>query len=212
MKLYIGNKKYSSWSLRPWIGMRVKDIEFEEVVVPFEMATGNAHFDEFSPTGKVPCLVDGDLTVQESMAILEYAADKLPERKLWPEDITARATARAISHEMHGGFQGLRRECPTNWARRRELLQVSERARNDVARIEQIWDECLQKFGGPFLFGEFCNADAMYAPVVNRLEIYCLSNADQVKRYTQAMQALPAWIEWDEAGKAEPWIVEEDEA
>lgn len=212
MKLYIGNKKYSSWSMRPWIGMRVKGIEFEEVLVPFDMAAGNPEFQKFSPTGKVPCLVDGDLTIPESLAILEYAADKYPMHNLWPKDVRARASARAISHEMHGGFQGLRRECPTNWARRHEPLEVSERVRRDVVRIEQIWDECLQNSGGPFLFGEFSNADAMYAPVVNRLEIYCLSNPDQVMRYTGAMQALPAWIEWEEAGKAEPWIVEEDEA
>ncbi len=212
MKLYIGNKKYSSWSLRPWIGMRVKGIEFVEALVPFEMASGNAHYDKFSPTGKVPCLVDGDLVVHESLAILEYAADKFPEAQLWPEDLKARAIARAISHEMHGGFGGLRRECPMNMARKHYAIEVSERTRQDVARVEKIWDEALQKSGGPFLFGEFGNADAMFAPVVNRLEVYCLSSADAVQRYTQAMQALPAWVEWDEAGKAEPWIVEEDEA
>jgi len=212
MKLYIGNKKYSSWSLRPWIALKVKNIEFEENLVPFDMAAGNPTFKTFSPTGKVPCLVDGDLTVWESLAILEYVADKYSDAGFWPQDIKMRALARAVSHEMHGGFSGLRNECPMNMARPHKALEVSDQTRKDVKRIEQLWDECLQRSGGPFLFGEFTNADAMFAPVVNRLQIYCLSNADSVVHYTKAMQSLPAWQEWDEAGRAEAWIVDEDEA
>lgn len=211
MKLYIGNKKYSSWSLRPWIGLKAKGISFDEVLVPFDMAAGNPGFRKFSPTGKVPCLVDGDLTVWESLAILEYAADKFPDAGLWPEDIKARATARAVSHEMHGGFGALRNECPMNMARDPNPLEVSDAVRKDVSRIEALWDECLENHDGPFLFGEFSIADAMFAPVVNRLQIYCLSESDAVQQYTQAMQALPAWKEWDEAGRAEAWYVEEDE-
>lgn len=212
MKLYIANKKYSSWSFRPWIGMKAKGIGFEEVLVPFDMPAGNPEFRGFSPTGKVPCLVDDDVTVWESLAILEYAADKHPDKGLWPEDVSVRARARAVSHEMHGGFGGLRNECPMNMARAHRVLDVSEQVHKDVKRVEEIWGDCLQKSGGPFLFGDFSNADAMYAPVVNRLEVYCLSEADPVRHYTKAMQALPAWKEWERAGKAEPWIVEEDEA
>ena len=211
MKLYIGNKKYSSWSMRPWLAMRAKDIEFEEEVVPFEMSTGNAHFDQFSPTGKVPCLVDGELAIPESLAILEYVAEKHPDKNMWPADAADRAIARSISCQMVDGFRGLRRECPMNMARVPTSLEISQRAREDVSRIEQIWDDCLQQSGGPFLFGEFCNADAMFAPVVNRMEIYRLSEADSVKRFSQSIKALSAWQEWDEAGRAEPWIVEEDE-
>ena len=212
MKLFIGNKNYSSWSFRPWLGMKVQNTVFDEVLVPFEDEIGNPKFREFSPTGKVPCLVDGDLTVWESLAILEYAADRFPEKPYWPTDMGARATARAVAHEMHGGFSALRNECPMNMRREHREIEVSDQVRKDVSRIETLWDQCLQKSGGPFLFGEFCNADAMYAPVVNRLEIYCLSSADCVDRYSGAMKALPAWQEWDVAGRAEPWVVESDEA
>ena len=212
MKLYIGNKNYSSWSFRPWLGLRVKDIPFEEVLVPFDMENGNPEFIKFSPTGKVPCLQDGDLTVPESLAILEYAAELFPEKALWPDDIGVRAHARAVSHEMHGGFGSLRNECPMNMRRKHEAIDVSDGVRKDVARIETIWAECLERYGGPFLFGEFTIADAMFAPVVNRLEIYQLSNSDSVKQYSVAMKSLPAWKEWDNAGRAEPWVVDEDEA
>ena len=212
MKLYIGNKNYSSWSLRPWLALKVVEIPFEEVLIPFDMAAGNPKFKEFSPTGKVPCLVDGDVTIWESLAILEYAADRFPEKNLWPSSLTARAHARAISHEMHGGFSDLRNECPMNMRRPHASIDVSAGVKKDVARVEELWDQCLQKSGGPFLFGEFSNADAMFAPVVNRLEIYCLSEAESVSRYTAAMKSLAAWQEWDRDGRAEPWIVEEDEA
>ncbi len=197
--------------MRPWLAMRVKEIEFEEEVVPFEMATGNAHFDKFSPTGKVPCLIDGNLAVPESLAILEYLADRFPEKELWPADIGKRATARAISCQMLEGFRGLRKECPMNMARKPSTLKIGERAQADVIRIEQIWDECLQKSGGPFLFGEFCNADAMFAPVVNRMEIYFLSDTDAVKSFSSAIKELSAWKDWEAAGRAEPWIVDVDE-
>ncbi|MEM9278771.1 MAG: glutathione S-transferase family protein [Pseudomonadota bacterium] len=212
MKLYIGNKNYSSWSFRPWIGLKMQDVAFEEVLVPFEDEIGNPRFKEFSPTGKVPCLVDRSLTVWESLAILEYAADKFPEKNFWPSDMDKRAVARAVAHEMHGGFGNLRTECPMNMRRDHYAIAVSDGVRKDVSRIEQLWDECLQNSGGPFLFGGFSNADAMFAPVVNRLEIYCLSTADSVARYTKSMQALVPWQEWDTAGRAEPWIVEADEA
>lgn len=212
MKLYIGNKKYSSWSFRPWIGLRLKNIEFEEILVPFEMATDNAHFEDFSPTGKVPCLIDGDVTVWESLAILEYLAEKFPEKQLWPAETGARAVARAISTEMLGGFMALRSACPMNMDRNIAALEVSDQVDKDVKRIEEIWNNCLQKSGGPFLFGEFCNADAMYAPVVNRLEIYKLSAADAVQRYSDTMKSTDAWQEWEQAGRSETWIVDEDEA
>ncbi|MEO0329633.1 MAG: glutathione S-transferase family protein [Pseudomonadota bacterium] len=212
MKLYIGNKNYSSWSLRPWIALRQASIEFEEVLVPFEDEIGNPKFKTFSPTGKVPCLQDGDLTVWESLAILEYLADRFPDSCLWPEDISARALARCVANEMHGGFTALRNECPMNMRRDHYEIAVSDGVRNDVARIEKLWDECLQKSGGPFLFGAFTNADAMFAPVVNRLEVYCLSQNETVKTYSNAVKALPSWQEWETAGINEPWIVDADEA
>ena len=204
MKLYIANKNSSSWSLRPWLAMQVKGIEFEEVMVPFEMDTANAHFGKFSPNGKVPCLVDGDITVWESLAILEYLADKFPDKNLWPQDPAQRAVARAISSEMLGGFAALRAQCSMNFARAISKLPVSAQTMKDVNRIEQIWDQYLQKSGGPFLFGEFTNADAMYAPVVNRLEIYQLSNTPAVRQYSKSIKSIPSWQAWEKAGKAEP--------
>jgi len=162
--------------------------------------------------GKVPVLVDGDLVVWESLAILEYLAERFPEARLWPEDIAARARARSMAHEMHGGFGALRSECPMNMAREVRPIAVSDGVRRDVARIEQLWSEALAASNGPFLFGDFTNADAMFAPVVNRLEIYALSTHEAVSRYSAAMKALPAWTEWEAAGRAEPWIVEADEA
>jgi glutathione S-transferase len=212
MELFIGNKKYSSWSFRPWIALRMKEINFQENLWPFDMASGNRHFEEFSPTGKVPCLVDDGITVWESLAILEYLHDKFPDRRFWPNDLQQRSNARSVSNEMHGGFLDLRRECPMNMNRRVEALPISDGARKDVDRIVEIWDQCLNNSGGPFLFGEFTNADAMFAPVVNRFDIYRLSDADVVSRYSNTMTSTPPWHEWEEAGRTETWIVVEDEA
>ena len=192
--------------------MRMKHIDFEEHLCPFNMATRNTHFREFSPTGKVPCLIDGETKIWESLAILEYLADIYPQKNMWPTSRQPRAFARSISCEMLGGFMHLRNECPMNMNRKIETLDISNPARADVKRIENIWDECLQKSGGPFLFGDFTNADAMYAPIVNRLQIYKLSNNQSVKQYSAAMMETKPWQQWQEAGRAEPWIVTEDEA
>jgi glutathione S-transferase len=212
MRLYIGNKNYSSWSFRPWIAMKAKGVAFEEVLIPFDDEGGNPKFKEFSPTGKVPVLVDGDLTVWESLAILEYLHDRFPRWGFWPSDDAARAHARSIANEMHGGFSALRNACPMNMRRPVRAIEVSEAVRRDVTRIEQIWEHCLASHGGPFLYGEFCNADAMYAPVVNRLEKYALSDHPAVVAYTRAMKGHAAWQEWEAAALEEPWIVPADEA
>jgi len=212
LTLYIGNQKYSSWSLRPWIAMKVKGVPFRQELRRFDDHPGRVDFRTFSATGAVPCLHDGDLHISESLAILEYLADLYPAKGFWPADIAQRAKARAISAEMAAGFRSLRNECPMNFARKHGATSVSDGVRRDVGRIEQIWSECLAASGGPFLFGEFSNADAMFAPVVNRLEIYMLSVHPTVVTYSAAMKALPAWREWEAAGRAEPWIYPEDEA
>jgi len=212
MRLYIGNKNYSSWSFRPWIAMKAKQVEFEDVLVPFDDEGGNPKFREFSPTGKVPTLVDGDLTIWESLAILEYLHDLFPQKGFWPEEISARAHARAVANEMHGGFTALRNECPMNMRREIRAIDVTDGVRKDVARIEALWSECLERSGGPFLYGEFCNADAMYAPVVNRLEKYDLSNHPAVLAYRDALKTHPAWIAWETAALEETWTVPADEA
>lgn len=211
MKLYIANKNYSSWSFRPFIAMKAKGLDFEEELVLFDDENGNPKFREFSPTGKVPVLVHGDLRIWESMAILEYLADTFPDLGFWPSDATARAHARSISAEMHAGFTALRSQCPMNLRRPVGAIEVSAATRADVARIEAIWDGCLARSGGPFLFGDFCNADAMYAPVVNRLQTYALSSHPAVAAYSASMKALPAWREWESAAREEPWIVQSDE-
>jgi glutathione S-transferase len=216
LTLYIANKNYSSWSLRPWLAMRVKSVAFTECLVPFTENAGNPAFAVFSPTAKVPVLAHrlegGDLHIWESLAILEYLAELHPDRGFWPAGAPERAKARAMSAEMVGGFAALRSACPMNMRRERRAIALPAGVTTDVARIERSWDEALQASGGPFLFGEFCNADAMYAPVVNRLDVYMLTDRAETRAYMQSVQALPAWQEWQAAGRAEPWVVPEDEA
>lgn len=212
MRLYIGNKKYSSWSFRPWIAMQTMGIEFEENLIPFNNDAVNPKYKEFSPTSKVPALIDGDISIWESLAIMEYLAEVFPEKNFWPVDKTARAHARAICNEMHGGMVGIRSECPMNMAREISAIDISDAVKKDVARIEEIWDECLSTYGGPFLFGDFTNADAMFAPVVNRIEKYELSTHPTVIAYSKTMKELPAYKAWEKAGAAEEQVVEADEA
>ncbi len=211
LKLFIANKNYSSWSFRPWLAMTVAHIPFEEKFVRFDDDFENQHFLEFSPGKTVPTLHDGDLRIWDSLAILEYVAELYPDKALWPADRTARAEARAISSEMHSGFGALRSACPMNMRRPPEKLAVDDDVRKNVTRIEQIWSSSLDKSGGPFLFGEFGIADAMYAPVVSRFQTYQLSDADVTKAYTASMTALPAWQTWEAAGRVEPWTVPADE-
>lgn len=212
LTLYLGNKNYSSWSFRPWIAMAARDIPFAEVVVPFDFPAGNPKFREFSPTGRVPVLEHGRVRVWESLAIIEYVAELFPDAGIWPADRAARAAARSISMEMLSGFRALRGACPMNIRRPKRAIELPEGVMDDVARIETIWREMRTASGGPFLFGDFCAADAMFAPVVNRFETYELVTAPDTLAYMTAMQAHPAWARWRQAALAEPWIVPEDEA
>jgi glutathione S-transferase len=170
LQLVIGNKNYSSWSFRPWLAMKVARIAFEETVIPLDAPDFKSRLTALSGAGKVPVLIEGDTRVWESLAILEYLAEKFPEASLWPRDAQARAHARAISAEMHAGFQALRRELPMNMRRPVKPHPLAVDAAADVARIEVIWSDCRRRFGqgGPFLHGAFGAADAMYAPVVSR--------------------------------------------
>ncbi len=208
LKLIIGNKKYSSWSMRPWIALRHHNIEFEEELSRFDHSTMHAHFWKFSPTKKVPVLIDGELTVWDSLAILEYLAERFPEARLWPEDRSTRAHARSVANEMHSGFPALRAECPMNMARKPGALELSEECRTDIRRVETLMNDCYEEHGGPFLFGDFTIADAMYAPVVNRVRIYELSEHPAVMRFCASIEALPAWQQWAREGIGEPWICE----
>lgn len=216
LTLYIANKNYSSWSFRPWIALTAFDVPFEEVLIPFDFDAGNPRFAEISPTARVPALHHGRLRVWESLAIIEYVAELYPEKQFWPEDPGDRAMARAISLEMISGFRGLRNACPMNMRRPRAALPLEPDAATavaeDVGRITTIWREMRARSGGPFLFGAFSAADAMYAPVVNRLDIYDIAVDDDSLAYMAAMKATPAWQLWETAGRAETWIVPEDEA
>jgi glutathione S-transferase len=211
LKLVIGNKNYSSWSMRPWLALRANNIPFDEVFVP--LYTGDADKQRIlavTRSGKVPALVDGDITVWDSLAIIEYAAERFPEARLWPEDRAARAHARSISAEMHSGFMALRNECGMNLHRPVKAIALSPDARANIARIEQIWTECRQRYGksGPFLFGAFSGADAMFAPVVHRFRTYAIEVAPEAAGYMKTMMALPAFQEWTSAGLAETIVIE----
>lgn len=210
--LYIGNKNYSSWSLRPWIAMEAAGVPFTDEVIPFDFPAGNPKFKAISPTGRVPVLHHGDVRVWESLAIIEYVAELFPDKGIWPKDAGARAEARAISMEMLSGFRALRNACPMNIRREPRAIALPDGVTDDVARIETIWKKALARSGGPFLFGAFSAADAMYAPVVNRFETYRLTEDEAVLAYIARVKAHPAWQKWQAAALAEPWIVPEDEA
>jgi glutathione S-transferase len=213
LTLIVGNKNYSSWSLRPWIAMKVADIAFEEEVYPLDTAEFRSRVDALSGTGKVPVLIDGDIRVWESLAILEHLAERFPEAALWPSDPAARAHARTIASEMHAGFQPLRRACPMNMRRPPRPIALDDDVKANFSRIETMWSDCRARFGrgGPFLFGRFGAADAMYAPVVSRLHTYAVPVGPSTHEYMEAVMALPAWREWADAGRAEPWVRAKDE-
>ncbi len=209
--LYIGNKNYSSWSMRPWLALTGLGIPFREVLIPFDMKAGNPAFRDLSPVGRVPVLHHGAVRVWESLAIIEYVAELFPEAGLWPRDRAARAVARAISMEMLSGFHALRSACPMNIRRKPGRIALPEGVDANIRRIEAIWSDCRKGSGGPFLFGSFSAADAMFAPVVNRFEIYDLVSAPETLDYMAAVKAHPAWVLWQRGALEESWIVEEDE-
>ena len=213
LHLTIGNKNYSSWSFRPWIALKVAAIPFEETVIPIYYLGSKEKFLARSPAGKVPILEDGAVTVWESLAILEFIAEKFPDAALWPRDSAARAHARAIASEMHAGFVPLRRQCPMNMWRPVKKLDLSTETAANVARIDAMWSDCRARFGGdgPFLFGRFSAADAMYAPVVSRFHTYGVEVGAVSATYMQAMMAMPAWQEWYAAALKEEWLLAEDE-
>jgi len=210
LHLIIGNRNYSSWSFRPWLALRTAGIAFAETVIPLYIPGAKEQLLARSPAGKVPILSDGAVTVWDSLAILEYAADRFPDAGLWPRDPLARATARAISAEMHAGFMPLRRACPMNMRRPVKRLALGDDAATDVIRIDALWTDARARFGGggPFLFGTFTAADAMYAPVVSRLHTYAIAVGAASAAYMAAVMALPAWQEWERAARAEEWVLE----
>src|SRR5215212_4171438 len=210
--LVIANKLYSSWSLRPWLLLKELGVRFDEIVIPLDTPTTKAEILEHSPAGKVPILIDGEVTVWESIAIMEYAADAYGA-PVWPQDRAARAMARAVAAEMHAGFQALRSACPMNLGKKFAARDRGDAAAQNVARFESIVREARARFGrgGPFLFGAFSAADAMYAPVVTRLETYSIPVAPATRAYMDAILSLPSFREWLGAALRETWVVREDE-
>ena len=212
LKLVIGNKNYSSWSMRPWLALRANDIPFEEMFIPlYTGAADKQKILDVSRSGKVPILVDGDVTVWDSLAIIEYLAERFPDKRLWPEDPVRRAHARSVSAEMHSGFAALRNECGMNLHRPVRGIELSAEARANIARVQDIWADCRKRSGGPFLFGAFGAADAMFAPVVHRLRTYAVAVSQETQAYMETMMALPAFAEWTKAGLAETIIIEKFE-
>jgi glutathione S-transferase len=209
--LVIGNKNYSSWSLRPWLALRMAGVGFEEVRIPLYREDSKAAILRYSPSGKVPIWIEDGVAVWESLAICERAAERAPGAGLWPADPAARAHARAISAEMHAGFPALRNAMPMNLRAAGARIAVGPEVRADVERIVAIWEDCRARFGagGPFLFGAFTNADAMYAPVVTRFHSYGVSLPPVAQAYVEAVRALPAMQEWAAAGIAEAERIEE---
>jgi glutathione S-transferase len=213
LHLVIGNKNYSSWSFRPWIAMKVAGIPLDETVISLDAPDFKTRVSALGGSGRVPVLIDGDVRVWESLAILEYLAEKFSTAGLWPEDVAARAHARAVASEMHAGFASLRRHLAMNVMRPVKFRALDAGAAKDVARVDAIWSECRAKYGadGKFLFGQFGAADAMFAPVVWRFHTYAIEIGATARAYMRAVMALPAWHEWRDAARREPWVLPEDE-
>jgi glutathione S-transferase len=203
-ELFIANKNYSSWSLRPWLLMRQLQIPFTERLVPFGGAATADTFRRFSPTGKVPCLVDGDAVVWDSLSIAEYLAESTPQ--VWPSDRIARAWARSAAAEMHSGFQALRNICTMNCGLRVRLDSYSPQLAREIARLDELWSQGLSRFGGPFLAGaSFTAVDAYFAPVAFRVQTYDLPLSPGAREYVDRLLALPPMREWYEEALQETW-------
>jgi glutathione S-transferase len=220
LKLYIGNKNYSSWSMRSWVLLKQAGIDFEEVMVRFDSFDSGSRFkqtiESLSPAGRVPVLVDDGLVVWDTLAIAEYLAEQFPEKQLWPRDAKARARARSVCAEMHSGFTGLRSNCPMNVEA--SLPQIGAlvwrdrpSVRADVQRIVSMWTALLEEHKGPMLFGEFSIADAYFAPVCMRLKNYALPVPGHITDYIRRVCALPGVKAWIEDALAEKEFVDFDE-
>ena len=213
LHLIIGNKAYSSWSMRPWVAMKAMGLSFRETVIPLYEPSSPEAIRKFSAAGKVPALQHGGITVWESLAILEYLAEAFYDKPWWPTDPHARAVARSISSEMHAGFQPLRQHMSMNLRKVFPAKPIAPEVQDNITRIQNIWSECRTKFGaeGPFLFGAFSNADAMYAPVVTRFKTYSVELTPICRAYSDAVLAHPAVKQWYADATREKWVIEKFE-
>ena len=220
MKLYIANKNYSSWSMRPWVMLKQAGIDFEEVMVRFDGFDAQSMFKktlkDINPVGKVPVLVDGDLAVWDTLAIAEYVAEKFPDKKLWPSAVADRARARSICAEMHSGFAGIRSACPMNIdAHLPEIgalaMRDKEAVRNDLKRIDSLFSALLKAHKGPMLFGSFSIPDAYFAPVVMRIKTYALPVSTEPQAYIERLCAMPGVKAWIDDALAEKDFIDFEE-
>jgi glutathione S-transferase len=214
LTLVIGNKNYSSWSLRPWLMLKGAGLAFEEVNIPlYTDAVDKQRILDRAPSGKVPILIDDGVTIWDSLAIIEYLGERFAQAGVWPADRAARALARSISAEMHSSFMALRGECGMNIHRPVRAKALSADAKADVARIDEIWSDCRKRFGGegPFLFGRFSGADAMFAPVVHRFVTYAIDVSPEARAYIAAVRAFGPFKEWTEAALKETLLIEKFE-
>jgi glutathione S-transferase len=211
--LYIGNRNYSSWSLRPHMALAMAGIAFDEKLIRFGEPAFSKAVRRISKAGLVPILEHKGLKIWDTLAIMEYAAETWPEKNLWPKNKAARAMARSLAAEMHSGFRNLRTDCPMNLRWGPKPYPVSEAVMKEVARMEQAFSIARKEFGkgGPFLFGKFSIADAMYTPLLSRLETYCIPISKATGRYQKAVLSTPAFTSWKGLAMKEPWIVPEDE-
>ncbi len=207
--IYLGNKNYSSWSLRGWLMLKASGLEFDEVVIPLDEPTTRETVLRHSPSGRVPAIKNGEQTVWDTLAIGEYLNEIAPEARLWPADPAARALARSVAAEMHSGFEGLRGHFPMNMRSTFADRPPTPAAQADINRIAAIWRDCRRRFGGTgeFLFGEFTIADAMFAPVVSRFRTYKIAADEVAQAYGEAIWNLPAMQEWLQAAKKEPMVI-----
>lgn len=202
LQLYVGNKNYSSWSMRPWVLMRALDIPFEERLKPFHTNRGETVFTTFSPSGRVPLLEDGELRIWDSLAIVEYLAEK--HAGVWPADVAARAWARSAAAEMHSSFGALRNECSMSVGVRVQLHELTTALRADLARLAELWQDGFARHGGPWLAGRaFCAVDAFFAPVATRVQTYSLPLPREAMAYVERLLAHPWVREWIDAGVME---------
>jgi glutathione S-transferase len=210
MQLVIGNKNYSSWSLRPWLLLSHFNILFEEIRIPLYQAGSHRQLAEYSPSMKVPVLIDGDLSIWDSMAIAEYVSENLLDGRGWPSHMRNRAVARAYCAEMHAEFRALRTEMPMN-CRAARRVHLSEQAQRDVRRIDGLWEDALDRHDGPWLFGDFSIADCMFAPVVSRFATYRVEVSEASEQYMKNILTLPAMQRWYDAAIAEQAIIAQSE-
>ena len=214
LTIYLGNKNYSSWSLRGWLMLKRTGVAFDEVVIPLDESSTRETILKFSPSGRVPALHHAGNIIWESLAIGEYLAEAFPTFDLWPKDPAARALARAVSAEMHAGFPALRQHLPMNIRSSFPGRDISAEAQSDINRVMSIWRDCRTRYGqgnGDFLFGHFTIADAMFAPIVTRFRTYRVETEREAAAYCDAVLAMPAMQEWAAAARNEPMIIEKYE-